>query len=690
MKFSRQQSLVAAFFIAGLVLLPGLSKADMADVVGSKQQSVVELRAGYLGYSLKDEPGRAGEFKSLHSGQSLGLRLFEDNGVFYFDFDGAYLNEDDYSLNLGLNGRGQVRLGVRSERFVHNLSHIPYDNSSVLSAAGSRPDSSFGSDRGAQTIFYSDADPNEPYRLRLEFDEAKVKVKLPNYPAHLNLSYWRYEKTGKTQLRFADHGSANNCSSCHMQSRTRNVDRVTEEVKAGIDAHAGYVDLALEGLYREFRAKEQVPVDYFRGRGQLVPGDYPHDQVPDSTLKEVAIKLSSAPSGSLVVGLSLTVGERENRSSSGLEKPVQAETDYLKSTADLTYTPSSKWMYSFRYRRLNLDNDNSDVLTRYAGSATTLPVREAIDVERAWYEGVVNYNPWRSLTLKAELRTEDIERDFAESQAWNLPKNEMVTKAKVGFQSRMLERSALKVNGWLAFQHSDDPAYATTAEDRTELFLSTTFLPRKRWGLSATLTAVDEERDSWTAEQQSRAGELFDYDLARSQQQRKGTIGGWFSPADGLVLNLSYGYFWTSIEQDLLFGTSPSSDPADNRTLEDEDVDFRQTVHTMSAGATWQATENIECRLEGYHIRSQAHYSPDFQQTGVNYSNGVGVISSADLREISEVDTKQNGLRGRVSWQINDLWSCSVDASLDDYDENGSDLYDGTVETAMVTLARSW
>jgi len=685
-KFTRQQSLVAAFFIAGLTILPGVSQADMADVVGSTQQSIVTLRTGYLGHSLKDEPGRAGEFKSLQSGPTFDLRLFGDTGPFYLDLEGAYRNEDDYALSAGLNGKGQVSLSVRSDRFVHNFSHIPYDNT----VEGSRPDSNFGSDRGSQTLFYSDADPGESYGLRLDFKEAKAKVKLPNYPAHLNLSYWRYEKKGETQLRFADHGSANNCSSCHLQSRTRTVDRVTEEVKVGIDAHAEYIDFALEGLYRQFRAKEKVPVDSFRGRGQLDPGDYPHDQIPDSTLKEVAIKLSSAPSGSLVAGLSLTAGERENRSDSVFEKPIQAKTDYLKSTADLTYTPSAKWMYSFRYRRLNLDNDNSDVLTSYAGSASTLPVREAIDIERAWYEGVVNYNPWRSLTLKAELRTEDIERDFADSQAWNLPKNEMVTKAKVGFQSRMLERSALKVNGWLAFQHSDDPAYISSAENRTELFLSSTFLPKKRWGLSATLTAVDERRDDSTVEQLSRAGELFDYDLARSQQQRKGTFGGWFSPAAGLVLNLSYGYFWTAIEQDLLFGTSPSSDPASDRTLEDEDVDFRQTVHTVTAGATWQATEEIECRLEGYHIRSQAYYSPDFQQADVNYSNGVGIMSSADLKEISEIDTTQNGLRGRVSWRLNDLWSCSVDASLDDYDASGSDLYDGVVQTAMVSFARSW
>ncbi len=55
-----------------------------------------------------------------------------------------------------------------------------------------------------------------------------------------------------------------------MQSKTRDIDRVTEEVKVSADAHAGFVDVVLEGLYRTFRDREDIPIDYFgahdRGR----------------------------------------------------------------------------------------------------------------------------------------------------------------------------------------------------------------------------------------------------------------------------------------------------------------------------------------------------------------------------------------------------------------------------------------
>ena len=82
----------------------------------------------------------------------------------------------------------------------------------------------------------------------------------PDYPAHINLSYWRLEKKGDMQLRFVDESCSGNC---HMQSRTRKLDRVTEEITAGFDAHLGPVDIAFLQTLREFREKASNPEDTF-------------------------------------------------------------------------------------------------------------------------------------------------------------------------------------------------------------------------------------------------------------------------------------------------------------------------------------------------------------------------------------------------------------------------------------------
>ena len=48
-----------------------------------------------------------------------------------------------------------------------------------------------------------------------------------------------------------------------MQSRTQKTNRVTEEVTAGFDVHLGPVDIAFLQTLREFRKKEDSPLDDF-------------------------------------------------------------------------------------------------------------------------------------------------------------------------------------------------------------------------------------------------------------------------------------------------------------------------------------------------------------------------------------------------------------------------------------------
>ena len=71
-----------------------------------------------------------------------------------------------------------------------------------------------------------------------------------------------------------------------------------------------------------------------------------------------------------------------------------------------------------------------------------------MDITRAWYEASVNYRPSRHLTLKGELRREDIDRSntgpeephsgFADpvqiNPNWLLPEEETITRAKTRLQ----------------------------------------------------------------------------------------------------------------------------------------------------------------------------------------------------------------------------------------------------------------
>lgn len=698
------------FFLS--LLIGGTASADTdalpEEAVVTRQASVT---AGYQSFSLRNEPSRAAEYRNFSSSPTFGLSFYNDSEGNHFRVDANYLSDEDFHTEASLSKGSQMRLDLRSERFYHNLDHIPYDNGYIgdgnnrtadhAPAAGSRPDGDFNGDI---RTYYTDHEPGEDYGLRIDINEVKVRAKLPDYPAHLNLAYWRMEKKGERQLRFADE----NCTGCHMQSRTRDMDRVTDEIKAGLDAHIGYVDVATEFIHREFRNKDNSIEDsfgsHFLGRAA---GDYDHSVDPDSEMNELTLRANTSPAGGLIGSASFTIGERENNTDLTSVGPVKAETDYYKTAADVTYTPGEAWTISMRYRLIDLDSDNSDYLTVYAGSDPNLEVRDAIDYERSWYEAIVNYRPANSLTLKAELRREDIDRSntgppephhstFVPGGTtqidpyWELPSTETITRAKIGFRSRLLEKSALKLSGWAMLKHSDDPAYGTSFSDSGELFFSANYNPTPFWGLSASIDFLNEDNDDRTVYQFDANDAPVPYDLDRERQQQTLSVGSWYIPVEGLTFDLNYGYLATQVSQDLLFGAEPSQVVNRDYTIKDDDVDYDQTVHTLSAGATWQVRDSLNCRVEGYHIRSEANFDPDFMlASGFTFANGASA-TSGDLKQISKLDIRQNGLQGRLNWQIDNNWSCSVTATYDDYDDKNSNVFDGSVMSYMASVSRTW
>ena len=734
---------VSAVLLLGFGVKPARATIDEVQAE-ERVATTAEINLGYRGTSLHDASNRVLEYDSLESSPLFNTKLFTDQGNYRLDLGVDYLNDQDYSATARIDTREVFHLTLLTERFYHNLDHIPYDNGKAGTPPessstprptggppeeGSRPDAftPLPDGEAPRRVYYTDQNPRDRYGLRLDMSEARLKIKCPDYPAHVTLSYWRYEKQGEKQLRFVDENCA---AACHMQSKSREIDRVTEEVKLGVDAHAGFLDLAIEALYRTFRDRQSLPSDRFEEHGYPPPyppvidrnaGEYSHDEDPDSRLTELSFRVNTAPAGGLVGSASFTLGKRENRSDLASIAPVEAETDYHKTSADVTYTPGENWTFNLRYRLLDMDSDNTGTITTNSSSTNPndLSVRASPDLTRAWYEAIVNYRPSRHLTFKGELRREEIERSNTGpvqpflgngitvddphplpvqiNPYWQLPDREVITRAKLGFHSRLLEKSALKVSGWAALQRNDDPAYGTSFADSRELFLSASYTHGPLWGIIANLNLLDEDNDEFTMDQLSEdlGGNLYDdrFDLDRERRQQNATIGAWLVPLEGLSFDLNYGYLRTAIDQDLLFGSGRNLyEPAISYAIEDESVEYRQTVQTISAGVSWQATETLSCRLEGHHIRSKANYSPNFPTAAFPYyiANTYADASSADLREISKLDLRQNGVRGRVNWKFDKHWATAVEATFDDYDEVGNDVFDGSVQTCMVSLSRSW
>ena len=76
-------------------------------------------------------------------------------------------------------------------------------------------------------------------------------------------------------------------------------------------------------------------------------------------------------------------------------------------------------------------------------------------------------------------------------------------------------------------------------------------------------------------------------------------------------------------------------------------------------------------------------------QAGVWYEFRIRVRDRGDRTEI-RIRAWEEGQPEPFGWQIDDNWSCSVEAAYDDYNDKNSNAYDGTVVSTMASLSRTW
>ncbi|MBW2505149.1 MAG: hypothetical protein JRE16_11345 [Deltaproteobacteria bacterium] len=675
----------------------------------------IDIGVGYRGISQHGEPARSREYDSLKASPTFDLDIKNMAGQNDFALEAHYLNDKDYSAEGDFNFQSLLRVHLRNDRFFHNLDHIPYDQDTDSSA---RPDAFLEEN---PRVDYEDANPGTDYGIRLDFYETAVRGKLPTYPAHLNLKYWRQEKSGKKQLRYVNENCA---SACHMRSRNRSIDLTTEEFTASVDAHLGVIDLIFEQVFRTFDNQSATSIDSFDAHWLREQGAYQHDDSPDSDFTQSTIKAHTTLSGGFVANASFSFGERENKSSLNDVAPIRAETDFKKLASDITYSPSEHWTWNFRYRMLELDTSNSGDITATGSQYTDetystlfprsqpFPVRDSIDLDRDFYATSISYRPTHKLSLKLDLKHEQIQRSTTDGPSlhesltvdpveidpyWELPDEENITKVRLSYSSRHLDKNALKFKAWWQYQHSDDPAYNTSVETGHTAFLSATYRPGVLWGTTASLNLQKSRNNDYSRSQFDGSGNVTYFDLDRDQEQQNASVGFWLNPLPGLNLDANYAYLRSRIKQDLLFGNQPPI-----YTIEDGNVEYRQHVQTLSAGASWQVLETLMCRVQGYHIRSNATYSPQFSVSNLTYDILTGFppnydltaltagASSAQLRQISKVDIRQNGIQGQVTWQVSDDWSAGIEATFDDYDDLGNNDFDGSVQTYMARLFHTW
>ncbi len=651
------------------------------------------LSAGYRSYSLQGDARQALEYGYLRSHPSVLGALYGNPGKTHLYLDFAYFNPHDYRLEGIADYSGQLRGEVRLEGLFHNLDHVDW-NRQAASVPGT-PD---------PVVTFGEQDRLLRHGVAVDLTDVGLRAKLGNYPAHINLNYWRFEKSGHRQLRFVDE----NCSSCHMQSRTVGVDGVTEEVTLGIDAHLGPVDLGVEHLVREFRNRKNPPVDAFGDHFNRFAGDYQHDANADSRLLQTTVKLHTSLAGGVVGGASARLGQRKNQGNLRDVAGVRAETDFRKLAGDLSVSTSAFWSASFRYRMLDLDSSNSPFLnpsgaafTNFAPFAKTAraadAVRPALDLTRSSYSAGLSLRLWPLITLKGDYQLEEIRRDqVGEAQPevllgvpvlvlnplWQLPADEKIQTFRVSLLGRSRDRTKLRVNSWYQWRTSDDPSYAASAEDAHEGFIGMTCAVSPKAGGNANFRISRKTNNQHGVEQVSTTGRQS-FRLDRTQDQQNVSVGLWALPVEGLQLHATFGWLHEQTVQDLVFGKQALA-------LVSPSADYTQEVENLSLSGTWQVRKNLSLLGELHQIWSEAEFSPEFFSSGLAFRGGTFPVDATGLKQLSRVSLRQFGWKLGAEWKWAGNWSLGLRYAYDRFDDRTGALFDGRVQTTTVSVARSW
>ncbi|OHB27293.1 MAG: hypothetical protein A2X84_09465 [Desulfuromonadaceae bacterium GWC2_58_13] len=650
------------------VTLLGGSPTMAAEDAARLPALTTRLSLGYRAVSNDHYARRAASFSLLDSGPTAAIELKFLDPTHRFMLLGTYLNDSDYLVEADFDYRGLLRVNIESEKLIHNLDHFSYD----------RPDAA----NTEMSFFFVPiaSDAGDDYYVKVGIDKVNMKAKLPDFPGHLTLDYWRLVRTGKMQLRYLNE----DYPQFQLVSKTRDVDRVTEEFTMGLDTHLGYINLAVEQLFREFVEKESIPYDLFLGTAQ----SYQHDETPDSRLVSTTIKASTSPSGGVVAAAGFTVGKKENLSDLSSDvHPVESETDFYKGSTDLTLIPDPKLTVNFKYRILDQDNSTPSQMTVSSLDPAEIDVRQNIDITRATYHAKVSYRPTTRLTLMGEFERKEIHRgqtgaatDDPFDPFWELPEDENINRYRLSFIARPLGPSKLKINGWYEYRTSDDPAYGASVEEQQQIFAGVNWTPTPRFGATTNIRLSRGINCNFDRFHYDSDGNLFHHEIDRKQQQEDFTVGFWAQPTETLNVNFHYGFLRSDTSQDVIFGAAPNS-------YLNENADYRQRVHSTTFSAALRLVKNLQAMVEARHIRSHAVFNPDFAPQNLPV---IGEFDSSGLSELSELEIVQSGIALGLEWTLSDGWSCSSRFSHDDYEDRNSSDFDGTAQLYMVSVSRNW
>ncbi|WP_224983096.1 hypothetical protein [Geomonas agri] len=648
-----------------------------------RQVEVLERKGGFLGYNFvfgDGYRGRALEYGFLKSSRSGGLFYRHMEKDTNLELEGFYLNENDYHGDLLMDYKGDYRLHLRTESLYHNLDREILFSPSFTSGR---------TDAGTPATYTAVQDPTANYGVSVVQDRADFRYRLHNFPLHVNLGYWRYQKEGTIQQRFADtafEGAANT-----VYAQPRSVNQQIQEGHVGLDSHLGPVDVIYDFKARYFEDRLATPVgtyaarNDFSGTPDFLGGSLQHNENPDSSFFSHTLKLHTSLAGGLVGSGSYSFERRENLSDLSDTIGARHMRTFLQNAAgDLVYTPSREYSFALKYRRQEIDYSNRGALINTAFADPVMVAKPPIESTRDLVTGTVSYRPRLDLALVGEYRGDFLRRnnvsDVPTETTWGLPHNSSTHTGSLSAYYRPIK--GLRTSAHYSYASADHPGYGAAFETRHEAKLLLTYTLNNRWGITSHAVLRRDENDQVRKYLVDVPFERHTFSLApltaRNVDSENANIGVWWVPIPKLTVGANYSYLHQEVEQGILFtGVFTGSQAAS---------EFTSTSHVYGVNASYSLGEKCDLSLMAQQIRSSAAFVP----TDTTFTLIPG--STTGVKEISEQDTVISSLAARGEYRFSSVLSTTLEYSVSDYNELKSAYksYSGTVHTIVAGLSAKW
>ncbi|MBI5632443.1 MAG: MtrB/PioB family outer membrane beta-barrel protein [Nitrospirae bacterium] len=627
------------------------------------------LSTGYR-YIHMSGDRKVGEFEFPHSSITLGGELRLVNERHRLHLDAGYNNQKDYEGDLSYAFKDRVLFRWINSTLYHNLDNTPpvdLDPATTTTAA--------------VNVF----DTGKQYGRTVGMNSLLLRLKAPDFPAHLYFEGFFVDKDGTQQQKFLG-GAASIRSRTVRVSEKRDVDLETRIYTVGVNSHLGPVEIDYAHSEKRLSVGQPDPVYTYlmpaSGAPPLpcaAPGcSYSHNGMPELMSSTDTLKIHTTYTGQIAASATLSKTEKDNRENS-------AQADFLYGAADLTYMPSERITMFLKYRHKESELESPDlayITNLTSGAVYSSNVYQPISSVSDMYSASVRFRALPNITLKGEINLENIRRE--NNEEWNTPDSTEKTNMILSSDMKLFKHLKLK----LKFTHKNinDPAHNIEPESSDELYASLSWNPIKNLTTFLSYSSRHDSRDHVHYLYADSIGDEHDLLFgARKVDNERVTGVVNYMVLNNVSITGSYAFGRTTTKQDITYacntggciGTDPAGTP-----YADPMVPFKTIVQTFGLDLTYQPTRSLTLNGGVSHTTAQGRFSP---------SNLLGQSSIDDFSELKTRETiySVSGeylLRKGFGIGLNYRYATFKDA----YDNMLDDVNDGRVHIVFLTLSKKW